>query len=122
MQPSQRESLVDMIFAKCALVYGRDFAGRWEGMNLAEVKADWARELGGLLDNPSRIKHGLEHLPPEKPPTVLSFRALCIGAPDIQAPQLKAPRASDELVKGLVAKMKAGLPPSRARTFSPEAE
>lgn len=76
-----RESLVDLIFTKCSLVYGRDFLGRWEGLDIREVKADWERELGGLLHSPSAVVYGLDHLPADKPPTVLQFRALCIGAP-----------------------------------------
>lgn len=82
-----RESLVDLVFGKCALVYGRDFAGKWEGMNLAEVKADWIRELGGWLGRPAAIKYALEHLPPDKAPNVLQFRALCNGAP-AEAPEV----------------------------------
>ena len=76
-----RESLVDLIFGKCALVYGRDFSGKWEGMNLAEVKADWIRELGGFLSRPTAVRYALEHLPPDRPPNVLQFRALCNAGP-----------------------------------------
>lgn len=75
-----RESLVDLIFAKCALIYGRDFAGKWEGMNLVEVKADWARELGVWLYRPKAVLHALERLPADRPPNVLQFRALCYSA------------------------------------------
>lgn len=80
-----RESLVDIIFGKCALVYGRDFLGRWEGMSLVEVKADWLREMGWWLERPQAVKFALEHLP-EKPPHVLQFRALCAQAPKQPAP------------------------------------
>lgn len=89
-------SLVDLIFTKCSLVYGRDFLGRWEGLDLAEVKADWRHELGALLDNPQAIKHALTHLPADKAPTVLSFRQLCINAPDHYAPKLPPPAATFE--------------------------
>lgn len=80
MESQNSNSLVDLIFAKCALVYGRDFAGRWEGINMAEVKEDWRRELGAVLGNPQAVKYALERLP-EKPPHVLTFRTLCLGAP-----------------------------------------
>lgn len=89
-------SLVDLIFTKCSLVYGRDFFGRWEGLDMADVKADWQHELGALLDNPQTIKHALTHLPVEKAPTVLSFRQLCISAPDHYAPKLPPPSATPE--------------------------
>ena len=82
---STHESLVEMIFTKCALVYGRDFLGRWEGLDLEEVKADWRRELSHLLARPASILYGLNHLP-ERPPNVLQFRALCAArAGDVAA-------------------------------------
>ena len=82
-----RESLVDLIFGKCALVYGRDFSGKWEGMNLAEVKADWIRELGGFLNRPTAIRYALEHLPQDRPPNVLQFRSLCNFGPQELVPE-----------------------------------
>lgn len=91
-----RESLVDLIFTKCSLVYGREFLGRWEGLDMADVKNDWRHELGALLDNPQAIRHALLHLPTEKPPTVLSFRQLCISAPNHFAPKLPPPAATPE--------------------------
>ena len=93
-----RASLVELIFAKCNLVYGRDFSGRWEGMEMAEVKADWMRELGATLDKPQAVKHALTNLPDDKAPTVLQFRRLCIGAPDIFVPALHAPRTDPGIV------------------------
>ena len=66
---------IDQIFSKLTLIYGRDFAGRWEGMNVADVKADWAHELDGLDRSPQRIAYALKNLPISKPPTVLEFRA-----------------------------------------------
>lgn len=88
MESQNSNSLVDLIFAKCALVYGRDFAGRWEGINMAEVKEDWRRELGRFLNDPQAIKYALARLP-EKPPHVLTFRALCLSAPQEPAERPK---------------------------------
>jgi nucleotide-binding universal stress UspA family protein len=94
---SRHESLVDLIFGKCALVYGRDFAGKWEGMSIAEVKADWLRELAYWLDRPQTIRHALETLPADKPPNVLQFRALCCSAPrESSVPELPAPEMDAE--------------------------
>ena len=92
---NQDASLVEAIFTKCSLVYGRDFLVRWEGMNLDEVKADWERELGPLLAHPDAILYGLAHLP-EKPPTVLAFRALCIQRPKRQELRLARPAPTEE--------------------------
>lgn len=91
-----RASLVELIFTKCGLVYGRDFLARWEGLDVAEVKADWQRELGPLLDNPQAIKHALEHLPIDKPPTVLQFRVLCVNRPVAAVLALPEPQATPE--------------------------
>ena len=76
------ELLLEAIFTKCGLVYGRDFLGRWEGLNLEEVKADWRRELGRWLQYPQAVKYALEHLPADRAPNVLQFRALCREAPE----------------------------------------
>lgn len=107
-----RESLVDVIFAKCALVYGRDFAGKWEGIDLAEVKADWSRELGGWLGRPHAIRYALEHLPPDRPPNVLQFRAMCNSAPPPSVPALPLPvptKEQRENVRKIMGDLKAKL-------------
>lgn len=74
-------SWVSKIFQKLGLVYGRDFLSRWEGQNLDDVMADWAHELAGLSRCPEVITFALQHLPPDRPPTVLQFKALCNAAP-----------------------------------------
>lgn len=110
------ESLVDLIFTKCSLVYGRDFLSRWEGLDLAEVKADWVRELGGLLRSPAAIVYGLERLPVDRPPTVLQFRALCIGAPgdvrrgvDLALPAPPVEKMGKERIDAILAETRAKL-------------
>lgn len=87
---------VDKIFEKLSLVYGRDFIGRWEGLNIDAVKADWAHELDGFQQRPQAIKHGLETLPPSKPPTVLEFREICRRAPEFAPKALPEPKATPE--------------------------
>jgi hypothetical protein len=68
---------VDRIFARLMVRYGTAWLRMWEGVDPEAVKADWAQELGGV--SPESIIHALDHLPPEKPPTVAVFRALCIA-------------------------------------------
>ena len=104
---------VNKIFEKLTLVYGHDFLRRWEGLDMRSVKADWAEELSGLHVNPDAIAHGLAHLPPGQPPTVLQFRALCISRPDPSAKRLGAPRATDEKVAAAIEKAKLSIPASR---------
>lgn len=88
---------VDRIFEKLSLVYGRDFLSRWEGLELDDVKADWAHELAGMVVRPERIKYALDHLPASKPPTVLDFRAICMMASFDELPALPAPMNEEEI-------------------------
>jgi hypothetical protein len=92
---SLRADWVEVIFTKLSLAYGRDFLGRWEGLDLDAVKADWAHELAGFAGHRDAIAHALAHLPP-KPPTVLEFRAICRMAPTPDVARLEAPVASVE--------------------------
>lgn len=72
---------VDKIFTKLTLAYGRDFLGRWEGVSLVDVKADWAHELAGYQNAPDVLAYVLQNLPAGKPPTVYDFRLMCSNAP-----------------------------------------
>ena len=72
-------SLVDVIFARLTMTYGRDFMDRWPGIEPAAVKASWGLELAGF--GPEAVYHALDNLPPAKPPTALEFKAACARAP-----------------------------------------
>jgi len=101
------DALIDLVFAKLSLTYGREFLGRWEGFDMAEVKADWRRELHGWLQaNPLAIRHALENLPAGKPPDVLQFRDLCSRRPDASLPALPAPKADPDRVRREIARLK----------------
>ncbi|MFZ8302542.1 hypothetical protein ACO1K9_13755, partial [Staphylococcus aureus] len=76
---------------KLQLVYGSHFTGRWSGVSIEAVKADWAHELDGMENHPEAIKHALQHLPVDQPPTVLQFRQLCRNAPTPPSKALPAP-------------------------------
>lgn len=90
-------SWVDRIFQKLTLTYGRDFAARWEGLDVSEVKADWAEALGGYEQHPEAIAFALTILDPAKPPTVLQFAELCRRAP-VKAPlALESPAPNPEV-------------------------
>lgn len=99
-------SWVDRIFDKLMLVYGRDFVGRWEGIPLDSVKADWAHELAGFEAHPESIKHALQNLPAAKPPTVYEFRNLAASAPRMQALELPLPPQNPEIIAMVVSGMK----------------
>lgn len=73
--------LVEIIFKKMSLRYGRDFLARYEGLDLDEVIADWIHELRGCEKNPMAIHFALQNLPDNRPPNVAEFRALARRAP-----------------------------------------
>ena len=98
---------VEKIFKKLSLVYGRDFMGRWEGLDAMEVKVDWAHELSGLQDSPRAITHALQNLPGAKPPTVLEFRALALKCPAAVDPVLPFVRLEADIVAGFIGKARA---------------
>jgi hypothetical protein len=94
---------VDRIFHKLTLAYGRDFVGRWEGIDLNDVKTDWAHELSGFMQCPDAISYALANLP-HKAPSVIEFRALARKAPLPEFKQLEAPKADAEKVALEIAK------------------
>lgn len=96
---------VDKIFQKLTLVYGRDFTGRWDGIEQDAVKADWAHELAGFQQMPDAISYGLQHLPTGKPPTVIEFRALCRKKTD-ESIALPLPKANPEMAAMVVAQLR----------------
>lgn len=98
---------VNRIFDKLMLVYGRDFVGRWDGVPIDSVKADWAHELSGFEERPEAIKHALLHLNPARSPTVLEFRALAANAPLQSAAQLAPAPVERSFRDRLVSSMSA---------------
>lgn len=87
-------SWIDRIFDKLTMVYGHQFIGRWSGLDLVKVKADWAHELDGMEAHPKAISYALQHLDPDHPPTVLQFRDICRRAPEPKPPALPAPEVN----------------------------
>lgn len=104
---------VERLFAKLTLAYGRDFLGRWEGVDLADVRSDWAHELAGLHAHPEAIAYALSHLPP-KAPTVMEFLAIARRAPEPPLPRLSAPAADPERVQAELARMGSARSPVSA--------
>jgi hypothetical protein len=99
---------IDKIFSKLTLVYGRDFIGRWEGLELADVKTDWAHELAGLENHPDGIAFALQNMPAGRPPNVLEFKAMTLKAPRPATKQIDPPKAdpakvAEELRKAVAA-------------------
>ena len=102
---------VEALFTKLTLAYGRDFLGRWEGLDVMDVKTDWGHELAGFERHPECIAYALANLP-MKAPTVIEFRAIARKAPHTEAPRLESPAADPARVAAELAK----LAPIRHRT------
>lgn len=92
------DAWVARIFDKLSVTYGAAWMRKWEGVDGAQVRADWGHELRGFQQSPNAIKHALEHLPPAEPPTVLQFRELCLKAPRFAPKSLPAPPADPAVV------------------------
>lgn len=96
---------VDRIFDKLALVYGRDFVDRWAGISIADVKTDWGHELSGFEHHPEAIRHALQTLPMDRPPTVYQFREAAAKAPKMAALEMPLPPVDPAFVKTLMEKL-----------------
>lgn len=80
--PTLPVSWVEEIFAQLALTYGGDFLLKYEGVDAEKLKTRWAQELGGFVNRKDAIVHALKHLPVDRPPNVMQFRVICMGAPE----------------------------------------
>lgn len=108
---------VDYVFSRLTVRYGRAFLDRWNGIDLALVKADWAAELAGFTHWTEAIDHALDHLPADgKPPTVNEFAAMCYRAPKPDRPALPEPKADPARIQAEVAKLQ----PARATYRDPK--
>jgi hypothetical protein len=96
---------VDEIHMRLAVRYGSAWLAKWQGVEIAAVKADWAEQLDGM--RPENIRKALDNLPPDFPPTCTAFRSLGVirhEAEEFKA--LPAPEASPAVVKAAVAKLR----------------
>ena len=98
-------SWVDRIFTKLTVRYGVAFTRQYEGVDTADVKADWAEVLGGF--SADAIGYALRFLPTERPPTALQFREICRRAPAPEAPpQLEGPKPDPARLAELMQRMR----------------
>lgn len=104
---------IDAIFTRMLVRYGAAWLRVWDDVPMDAVKADWASELSGL--SAESVRHALDNLPADRPPTVGQFRALCINRPVIfEQKQLPAPAADKERVRSMLAKARAAITGGRA--------
>lgn len=97
---------IDRIFARMLVRYGILWTRMWEGIEADAVKTDWAHELGRVSHD--AIEYGLDHLPPDKPPTVTQFRALCgYHRPKQEQRKLPMEKVDPEKVEEALAKLRS---------------
>lgn len=85
------DNWVDRIFRKLGATYGQAFLRQYDGVDLPDVKANWAHELAVFQQAPDAIAYGLDHLPVDRPPTVLQFRDCCRRPTEHATSTLKLP-------------------------------
>ena len=88
------------ILSRLQLAYSGRFPPR--GIDAAAFRQEWGRELSGL--DADQIKHAMANLPPDNPPNVLQFRALCLSRPKPVTrpePQPKKVTAAPEVTQKL---------------------
>ena len=115
------DSWVKSLFARLQVRYGSAWNRMWDGVDMDAVMADWADELGGFANNPDAIKRALANLPPDRPPTLGQFRAICIGAPgDVhdKPGRLEAPSTSPEVVAAIASAVKGKITGSSAKEWA----
>jgi hypothetical protein len=95
---------VEKIFEKLTLTYGQAFLARWRDIDLNAVKSDWMHELSSFQQSPNRIAFALEHLP-ERPPSVIDFKALCAQYKPPEPVKLPEPPADPERLAAELAKL-----------------
>lgn len=95
---------IDSLFARMAVRYGASWLAKWNGIDIAAVKSDWAQELEGFASNPDAIKYGLVNLPLDFPPNAAQFKAICMNRPDIAPLSLAEGKAKPESVAKVNAK------------------
>lgn len=112
---------VNKIFHTLTVLHGRDFLGRWEGIPIEDVKADWAERLGCFVARPEAIKYALDNLHENKSPTALDFRTVCLRCPAPVLLALDAPAADPARVAAELAKIATAAPAPRAAPFDHKA-
>ena len=99
---------IERLFDRLGATYGREWTGKWDGIDDSSVKSLWAHELSAFADRErmTAVAWALENLP-EKCPNAIQFRNLCRQAPQWQALQLDAPKADPRIVDAEMAKIAA---------------
>lgn len=124
MQRYLPDDIVELVFGQLITTYGSAFVRQYDGANLAGVKSDWKRELGGFVRSGKdgapiapAVLYGLQNLP-ERPPNIIQFRAICRRWTDTDdTPKLSRRVVIPENIRAQFARLKtpASVEPERIR-------
>ena len=101
---SLHAEVIDRLFARMTLTYGRAFLDQWAGQTANDVKTFWGYELAEFSGRLKAIAWALENLP-ERCPNIIAFRNLArsaprpADAPALPGPPVDAARLNAELAK-----------------------
>jgi hypothetical protein len=114
------DNWVDRIFRKLGATYGQAFLRQYDGVDLPDVKANWAHELAVFQQAPDAIAYGLDHLPVDRPPTVLQFRDCCRRPTEHATKVLKlaAPPANPQIAAKVRDAFKRPLEPADPKAWA----
>jgi hypothetical protein len=97
--------VIERLFERLQLTYGRDFLSSSEGTDIGAIKSFWAHELAGFAGNLKAIGKALESLP-ERVPNVIVFRNICLRYLPEPALGLPAPKADPAIIAAALAAIK----------------
>ena len=95
---------IDRLFDRLTLTYGSEFKNKWAGLDVSDVKSNWAYELDVFGENLKAIGWALENLP-DRCPNLIEFKSLCKQAPRPQTLKLDYSKADGEVVDAELAKI-----------------
>jgi hypothetical protein len=95
---------IDRLFERLEATYGDDWARKWKGVPMTDVKTAWAHELGIFGNRLDAVAWALENLP-EQCPNVIQFKNLCRQAPAKEVPMLPQSKADPERLKVELSKL-----------------
>jgi hypothetical protein len=106
---------IDRLFSRFGAMYGAQWAEKWRGFDIAEVKATWAEDLDGVTGDQLRraLDHAKSHC--SFPPSLPEFVGLCRqfrGVPSHQlylaAPVSRMPPEIADQLKAFVSHVRGG--------------
>jgi hypothetical protein len=107
---------IDRLFERFALMYGNQWLAKWQGLDLAAVKASWAADLA--FASADQIRKALEHCKARQvhPPSSPEFVGLCRSfAPAMDTRSMLEDQRKGDIPDGVRQAIAEFLTPGRKR-------